>query len=178
LQADLKFKICIFGDFAVGKTALARRYLTNLFDATSRVTLGMEIHVKVIETEGHKIALQIWDFGGQRRFRYLLPTYARGSFGGIFMYDITNKESIADIPEWLAFYNKGLLEEPERVPLLLIGGKLDLTESREVSLNEALNVKVEHKFIDLVECSSKTGENVEQIFEKIVREILKIRGFL
>ncbi len=178
MEADLKFKICIFGDFAVGKTALSRRYLTNLFDASTHITLGMEIHLKVLEMAGHTIALQIWDFAGQKRFRYLLPSYARGSFGALFMYDISNRESIKEVEEWLEAYKEGLRGEAEKIPLTLVGGKSDLADVRQVSQNEALNIKVKHGFIDYLECSSKTGENVERIFDELVKKIMKIQGFI
>lgn len=33
------FKICIFGDGGVGKTSLTQRYLTGLFDVSTKMTL-------------------------------------------------------------------------------------------------------------------------------------------
>jgi len=178
MDADIKFKICLFGDFAVGKTTLATRYLTNLFHKNMRITLGMEIHVKDLEVEGKKINLQIWDFGGQRQFRYLLPAYARGAFGSIYMYDITNKESVEEIGPWLEAYHEGLREDDSQVPRLLVGGKADLKDQRQITKKQAKKLKEKYGFWDLMECSSITGENVEEIFSRLVREIMKLRGFL
>ena len=150
MKEELKFKLCIFGDFAVGKTTLAHRYLTTLFRGTVKVTLGMEIHVKELEMEGHQINLQIWDFGGQRRFKYLLPAYARGSFGGIFMYDISNEDSLTELDDWMDHFYQGLREDISLVPLLLVGGKSDLKMQREVKLEDAKKFQAKYKFIDVI----------------------------
>ena len=36
-----------------------------------------------IYINGKKVKLQIWDFGGEERFRFLLPTYVRGANGAL-----------------------------------------------------------------------------------------------
>jgi small GTP-binding protein len=177
-QSDITFKICIFGAGGVGKTTLARRYLTGLYDLSTKITMGAEIHVKYVEVLQYKVVLQIWDFGGEEQFRFLLPTYARGAFGGIFMYDISRIATTINLEEWLDNFKEGLLEGEEDVPILLVGGKLDLEENRTVTDEDALKLKGKYGFFDLIECSSKTGENVEEIFESIVRAILKHRKFI
>jgi small GTP-binding protein len=175
---DLTFKLCVFGDGGVGKTTLSRRYLTSDFDATTKITLGMEIHVKYIQLEGFKIALQIWDFGGEARFRYLLSGYSRGSFGGIFMYDITRMNTTVSVEDWLSIFRKSLGQEAAETPVLLVGGKSDLEDQRAVSKEEANRIKNTLNFLEIIECSSKTGENVDSIFEIMVKEILKRRDFI
>ena len=140
--------------------------------------MGAEIHVKYMDIMQYKIVLQIWDFGGEEQFRFLLPTYARGAFGGIFMYDITRVGTTLKLAEWLNTFKEGLFKDEKDVPILLVGGKLDLIERRMVSLEEAKRLKEDHGFFDLIECSSKTGENVNEIFEKIVHEIMNYKGFI
>jgi small GTP-binding protein len=138
----------------------------------------MEIHVKYIYIKGYKVALQIWDFGGEERFRFLLKNYARGSFGGIYMYDITRMMTTTSIEQWMTSFRSALLREVNEVPAIIVGGKIDLEEDRGVYKEEAERLKENYNFLELIECSSKTGENVELIFEILVKEILKIRGFL
>ena len=162
----------------MGKTTLSKCFLTGEFDNTVRITMGMEIHVKYLEVEGFKIALQIWDFGGEVQFRYLLKNYARGSFGGIFMYDISRMNTTVYVGEWLETFKETIGEEAPSVPILLVGGKSDLTQERSVSIEEANKIKNDLHFYSLLECSAKTGENVELIFKLLVTEILKIKGFI
>ena len=81
---ELTYKISIFGDSSVGKTTLVDRYITNNFHENIQATLGVSIHVKYLELENGKITLQVWDFGGHRRFKFLISSYAQGSVGVIF----------------------------------------------------------------------------------------------
>ncbi|MCK4688545.1 MAG: GTP-binding protein, partial [Candidatus Lokiarchaeota archaeon] len=85
-MADAMFKICIFGDGGVGKTTLVKRYMTGVFKGDSTMTIGVDFHVKKLEINGLNVSLQIWDFAGEDRFRFLLPSYVIGASGGIFMY--------------------------------------------------------------------------------------------
>ena len=162
----------------MGKTTLARRFLTGLYDVSTKITMGAEIHVKYVEVSEYKVVLQIWDFGGEEQFRFLLPTYARGAFGGIFMYDISRIATTLNLEEWLTTFKEGLFEEEKDVPILLVGGKLDLEENRAVSNEEAQKLKETYGFFDVIECSSKTGKNINLIFEKIILEIMKDKGFI
>jgi len=173
MKSELTYKICIFGNKKVGKTTLTTRYLTSQFDESIRSTLGAAIHIKFLELEKKRIVLQIWDFGGEDSFRFLLPAYSRGSFGGIFMCDITNKESLEKIPEWISVFKEGLEDDEKSNPILMVGGKLDLKEKRQISRKDAEKYLKTYGVFDYIECSSKTGENVELIFKTLVQKIMK-----
>lgn len=175
---SFKFKVLVFGDGGVGKTTLINRYLTGLF-AQGTITIGVDFHIKAVEIEGKKVTLQIWDFAGEDRFRFLLPSYAKGANGVIFMFDITRYTSLNSVNEWLNVFKKSFKEEEvEEVPMIMVGGKLDLNERRTISRIEAENIASEFQFYDYLECSAKTGENVEEIFNKIARIMMEKAGFM
>ncbi len=174
-KREVAYKICIFGDKKVGKTTLAHRYLTKLFNKDIITTLGAEIHIKFLELENIRVVLQVWDFGGEDSFRFLLPAYARGSFGGIFMFDITRNNSLKSVGKWLSVFREGLDEIEKQIPITMVGGKLDLEDNRACSKEEAKTLLKSHKMTNYIECSSITGENVELIFETLVRNIIKER---
>ena len=170
---ELTYKICIFGDKGVGKTTLVNHYITNKFHETIQATLGASIHVKYLELENGKITLQVWDFGGHRRFKFLISTYAQGSAGGIFMFDLTNYESLIALNDWLPEFGKTV----RYVPLIMVGGKLDLEQQRVCKKYEALDIIKSYKFYKYIECSSKTGENVELVFRVLLSKILEDKGY-
>ncbi|TFG01961.1 MAG: GTP-binding protein [Promethearchaeota archaeon] len=175
---SFKFKVLVFGDGGVGKTTLINRYLTGLF-AQGTITIGVDFHIKTVEIEGKKVTLQIWDFAGEDRFRFLLPSYAKGANGVIFMFDITRYTSLNSVNEWLdVFKNSFKEDEVEEVPMIIVGGKLDLNERRTISRSDAENIASEFQFYDYLECSSKTGENVEEIFNKIARFMMEKARFI
>jgi len=175
-KIDFAFKMCVFGDSGVGKSTLINRYITAKFDRDLKSTLGAAILMKFIETETMRITLQIWDFAGEERFRSLLPIYAQGSSAAIFMCDISNRDSITNIDEWLLTFNEGLNNRDPKFPLIVVGGKLDIEEKRSLSMKDIEAILTVRKEFDYLECSSKTGENVDLLFQTIVDKILTYRN--
>jgi small GTP-binding protein len=174
-SADALFKIIIFGDGGVGKTTLVKRYLEGYFEETTKMTVGMDFFVKHVEVEGKQVTLQIWDFGGEERFRFLLPSYVSGASGGIFMYDITRLMSLNHVDEWLEIFSSEYSKKysEDTLPVLMLGGKKDLEYKRSVKKEEAKQVLKEQNCFKFMECSSKTGENVEKVFIELTRELLR-----
>jgi len=167
------FKLCIFGDGGVGKTTLVNRYLTKVFDESIKMTIGADFYVKDLEIEGKKVVIRIWDFGGEQRFKVLLPSFAKGADGGIFMYDITRYTSVKNIDDWLSIFEKSAQDKQINIPIVMVGGKLDLQEKRSVATEDAVELSEKHNLQGYFECSSKTGENVEEIFISITRKIME-----
>ena len=162
----------LFGDSQTGKTTLAHRFLTNLFKDGISMTLGVDFLLKAIEMDGEKVKLQIWDFAGEERFRFLFPSYIRGANGAIFMYDITNYGSLAHVDDWFEIMDK---EIDHKIPLVFVGGKTDLLHLKEISTKKAIEIATSKGADGFIECSSKTGENVHKIFDLLTRLIFKNR---
>ena len=169
----LKFKIPIFGDGGVGKTTLTHRFLNGVFKETYQLTIGMDFYVKKLELDGKKISLQIWDFAGEEKFRFLLPGAVMGANGTIFMYDITRYVTFKNLTNWLTVFNEANEIHDQEFPILLVGSKLDLEGVRTVPKEEAVKFANDNNFIDYIECSSKSGENVEELFAIISKNIVK-----
>ncbi len=172
------FKLCIFGDGGVGKTTLVNRYLTKVFDEDIKMTVGADFYVKDLEVDGKKVVIRIWDFGGEQRFKVLLPSFAKGADGGIFMYDITRYTSVKNIDDWLSIFEKNVREKQIQIPIIMVGGKIDLQEKRSVETEDAVELSEKHNLQGYFECSSKTGDRVEDIFESITRKMMKYTGML
>ena len=169
MDYDLTFKLVLFGDGTVGKTALAQRYLTGLFRDNTKITIGVEFHIKDLNLSGRRVKLQIWDFGGEQRFRFLLPSYCKGANGGLFMYDVTNPRSLLNIDAWMEVLRSST---PPNIPILMVGTKADLVDNRLVKTSEAMEIAKNHKLAGYAEVSAKTGENVESTFETITKLML------
>ncbi|TFG02163.1 MAG: GTP-binding protein, partial [Promethearchaeota archaeon] len=150
---DSKFKICIFGDGGVGKTTLVNRYLTGVFHNSYRITIGADFYVKRIKVASNKVTLQIWDFAGEDRFKFILPTYITGSSACIFMFDITRYSSIKNLNDWMEVFNKGAKNEPNEIPLMMVGGKLDLEFKRAVQTDHAKSIAENNNFYEYIECN-------------------------
>ena len=176
-EPDVLFKVCFFGDGGVGKTTLIGRYLTGIFKTNQTLTIGVDFHVKKIKIGDKLVSLQIWDFAGENRFRFLLPSYVLGASGGIFLYDITRFSSLKNFPEWIEIFKKGFVgAQDKQLPVLMVGSKLDLGYKRAVSSKEAYDLAKEKNLYGYIECSSKDGRNVEDIFIEIAKLMLNRAG--
>ncbi|MHA1933042.1 MAG: Rab family GTPase, partial [Promethearchaeota archaeon] len=157
-------------DSQTGKTTLTHRYLTNLFKEDITMTLGVDFMMKAVDIDNIKVKLQIWDFAGEERFRFLFPSYIKGANGAIFMYDITNYGSLAHVDDWFEIVNKEIKDD---FPIMFVGGKTDLIHLKEVSTRKAMEVAHSKGADGFIECSSKTGENVHKIFQLLTKIIIK-----
>ena len=166
---DHLFKILIIGESGVGKTCFLLRYAENSFVANHLLTIGIDFKIKVIEIEGKSIKLQIWDTAGQDRFRTITKTYYKGSHGVILVYDVCDERSFGNVKNWV---NQIEQNAKSSICKVLVGNKCDkaervITEEQGRKLAEEYNMK-------FYETSAKTGQNVEETFTYLTREILKI----
>lgn len=164
---DFSFKIMMLGDASVGKTSLTIRYISGVFDENLKLTIGLDFYNKTIPFRGKKVQLQIWDFGGAEKFRFLLSQYSKGAHGAFLLYDITNASTLEHLPDWIQIVRKHAGE----IPIILIGSKFDLHEFREVSQEDGIIVAKKYNLASFIELSSKMGTNIEKAFE-IMTEIL------
>jgi len=90
---DYTWKIMMLGDDSAAKTSLTIRYISGFFLDDLKLTIGVDFYSKTTNHNDRKVKLQIWDFGGEERFRFLLHQYCKGANAALFLYDITNRSS-------------------------------------------------------------------------------------
>lgn len=180
LQSEIVFKICIFGDNGTGKTSFINRYLTGIFHSFYSKIEGVDFYSKKVEINSHKVALQIWDFSAEDRYRFLLPSFVSDCHAAIFMFDMTNYESLKHFEEWINMFRKGYSTKTEgrNLPIILVGGKSDLKHKRVISKMQAEKIVSSQNLYLYLECSAKTGENVDLIFKHITNLIKNRTGNL
>jgi len=166
---DYTFKIMMLGDASVGKTSLTIRYIKGFFMQDLRLTIGVDFYSKTTNFKEKIVKLQIWDFGGEERFRFLLTQYCKGANGAFFLYDITNPKSLEHLPDWTQI----IRENAGDIPIMLIGSKLDLDEFRAVPRDAGILAAKKYNLSSFVELSSKTGENVEDSFSVMTETLFE-----
>ena len=164
---DYTWKVMMLGDEDAGKTSLTIRYISGFFLDDLKLTIGVEFYSKTTNYNEKKVKLQIWDFGGEKRFRFLLHQYCKGANAAFFLYNITIPNTFVHLPEWTQI----IREHAGDIPILLVGTKLHLAAQRAITREDAIQAAHLHNLSGFIEVSSKTGQNVEKLFD-IMTEIL------
>ncbi len=123
-----------------------------------------------MNVDGKSVRLLLWDIGGQAQFHKLRTIYFKGSNAALGVYDVTSPQTLLKIPGWVSSIKKTV---KKNIPMVLIGNKIDL--GREVEKSEAEDL-AKRLNCEYLETSAKTGENVEDAFEKIARACLESVG--
>ena len=169
MSKPIVLKVLTAGEGGVGKTTLLHRYVEGKFSSETKMTIGVEFFLKELYIDGQKVMLQLWDFGGQERFRFLLESYVIGARGALLMFDLTRAMTLENIEQWVKICRK---EDPN-LPILFLGSKSDLTEDICVEDDYIEEFKNHFNLYDYLKISSKTGENVALSFENLSRKILE-----
>jgi Ras-related protein Rab-1A len=170
---DATYKVVVFGDNGVGKKAFTQRFHANLFKSDAKMSIGVDFEVKSLEINEKKVKLQIWNFGGEERFRFLVPTYLRSTEGAFYLYDVTNSNTLAHFDDWLSIIRSEASSRGNTFPIILVGNKADLQHKRQVSGEEGINIAKSRGVDGFIECSTKTGENVEEAYDALTRLMMR-----
>ena len=166
---DVLFKIILGGDTSVGKTNIINKYIKNEFHEDFFATIGVEFSHKQFIIDNHKIKAQIWDTAGQERYKSITSAYYKGAKGALIVYDITNKFTFDSVDKWVQDLN---LYGDKNLTLLLVGNKSDLVDKRQVSQEEG-EEKAKSFSLGFIETSACSGDNIDQAFDIMLKEVLK-----
>ncbi|KAG9389656.1 Small GTPase superfamily [Carpediemonas membranifera] len=165
---DYLMKLLLIGDSAVGKSCLLLRFSEDQFTPSFITTLGIDFKLRVIETNGKKIKLQIWDTAGQERFRTITNAYYRGAMGVILVYDVTSRQSFENIQHWMTNIAKNASGDVNKI---IIGNKCDDEENRQVQTEEGQSLADQYG-VPFLEASAKEDINVNEAFYQIAGDIV------
>jgi len=162
----MKVKVCLVGEGAVGKTSLIRRFIHDQFDDRYISTLGAKVSKKERTVKNPKadgeiaIDMTIWDIMGEKGFRELLKeAYFHGAQGILAVCDVTRKDTLGELHDWIAAVHK----VTGQVPIQFLANKADLDKQRAVQEDDVKKVADVHKSPYLF-TSAKTGQGVEEGF--------------
>ena len=165
-----QIKVVIIGDTQVGKTSILSYLKDGHANLNSPSTIGASFQTHFVQTDKETISFQIWDTAGQERFRALTPLYYRSALWAILVFDLTNLDSFLVLSEWI----QDLKEKMENgMNIVLVGNKLDLTDNRVISYEDALNYSKQISAKFYIETSAVTGTGINQLFQQLADETIK-----
>ena len=175
MNYDQTCQILILGDSSVGKTSLIKRYTNGIFKEEYLATVGLDFYSKVEIIDNKTINVKLWDTAGQERFKSLTQSYFKNAEGVLLTYDITNIESFNNLKDWISSIKKNMEGKEIFIPLIILGNKIDMEDSREINKENAEKFANENNY-QYFETSAKTGEGVDNSIRELVKLILKQNG--
>lgn len=168
---DVLFKIILIGDAGVGKSSLLHRFTFDTFEANKQATIGVEFGAKILEIDGTRVKSHIWDTAGQEKYEGITSAYYRGAAGAFIVYDISNQHSYDRVPDWLRKLRQN--GNDSQMIIMLIANKNELKNERVIPTQTALQFAVQNNLL-FMETSALLGKNVNEAFETLYKEILKV----
>ncbi|MFX0074350.1 MAG: Rab family GTPase [Candidatus Hermodarchaeota archaeon] len=163
-------KIIFFCEEGVGKTTFIRKYCLDS-NLIYKKTLGVRFFKLKpdLSLHGYTFSLLFWDIAVSGSMSSLKNLYYKEAEAAIFMYDITNQRSLNYFPDWFV----DIRTYSGNIPVLLVGNKIDLEKKHMASKNHAMTLKERFYLSSLLEISVKSGENIYNMFEELIKVIIK-----
>ncbi len=178
MVVEIKRKILLLGDGAVGKTSLIRKFVTDQFDDKYIASIGTKVTKKVInfklKDDELNLVLLIWDILGQSDFKGVIGASFYGASGAFLVADMTRRPTLENLKKvWLPRVE----EVAKDLPIVFLGNKADLEDQyafREKDIAELADTYDAPHFLT----SAKTGLNVNMAFYRIAYEVAKKGKFV
>lgn len=159
-------KVCLLGGFAVGKTSLVRRYVTNVFSEHYQTTIGVTVEKKMVTIDRQDMMLMLWDLYGEDEFQHVRESYLRGSSGYILVLDGTRKATL----DTARLLQQTVVRTVGPLPFVAIINKSDLRSEWEIdqSVIDQLREQGWPVFLG----SAKLGQGVDELFARLAEMLL------
>ena len=162
-----EYKLVVVGGGGVGKSALTIQLIQNHFVEEYDPTIE-DSYRKTLEVDKELCLLDILDTAGQEEYSALRDQYMRSGMGFLCVFSVVERKTFEEIN---TFRDQILrAKDADRVPMVLVGNKCDLEKDRKVTTNEGMAL-AKNFGCPYIETSAKRRTNVEEAFEKLVREI-------
>ena len=168
-------KICLLGDFNVGKTSLVRRFVEDKFSDRYLSTVGVKVSRKSVnirtQMEIQQIDLLVWDLEGNTKFKSITPSYLKGASGSIVVADLTRAGTFRNLNQHIQLF----LEVNPQGAIIIALNKADLIPQEK--LEQLVKNYQAHGFkriVNIYTTSAKTGENVDNMFDELATAIIDI----
>jgi small GTP-binding protein len=169
--ATIAKKVCLLGDFAVGKTSLVRRFVYNLFDDRYISTIGVKVSRKILSLPSAEditeLSIMLWDLAGSEEFGRVRSSYLRGAAGAVLVCDLTRAATLENLQSYAE--NVGRVNSQPR--LVVAANKRDLADQRQISAAQLDDVATSLDAPYYL-TSAKTGEEVERMFRRLGQLLL------
>ncbi|WP_445633036.1 GTP-binding protein [Nostoc sp. DSM 114161] len=168
-------KICLFGDFGVGKTSLIRQFVESKFSDEYLSTVGVKISRKFVNFYNKSLAneqnlqLLIWDIEGSNKFKTVAQNYFQGSKGAVIVGDVTQPETLNHLQEHIQTF---LAVNPQSYIVVALNKSDMIAPEYLENIRKIYQFSNQAHILDTYITSAKTGNNVNEIFQTLATHLI------
>ncbi len=177
-QLQMRAKVCLVGEPAVGKTSLIRRFVHDDFDDSYVATLQAkfskkETSIALPERDLRvNVDMVVWDIMGDKGHRRLLKeAYFYGAQGILAACDVTRRSTLDDLQDWW----RSVQATVGRIPWVVVVNKLDLSGHYTFGEQRVQRVTAGWDAPSLF-TSAKTGDQVVEAFALLASRMFEAHG--
>ena len=172
MEYDYLFKILVLGNHYTGKTSILHKLTESIDLVNPGPTIGVDFKSTYYnDFLNRNIKLHFWDTGGHPDYDNIIKSYYKNTAAAIIVFDVTNHQSFFDVNFFLN--NLASFSESNiKLPILLIGNKVDKKSKRIVSYQEASNYAEENNLF-YIEIGKEDNDNYMEKFEKFFDSLTK-----
>ncbi|MDF5708411.1 MAG: GTP-binding protein [Nostoc sp. S4] len=174
-MSTISKKICLFGDFGVGKTSLIRQFVECKFSDEYLSTVGVKISRKLVSfskkgiSSEQSLQLIIWDIEGSNKFKAVAQNYFQGSKGAVIVGDVTQPETLNHLQEHIQTF---LTVNPQSYIIVALN-KSDMIAGEYLeNIRKMYQFSNQINVLDTYITSAKTGNNVNEIFQSLANRLI------
>ncbi len=172
-MSTISKKICLIGDFGVGKTSLIRRFVDRQFSDQYLSTVGVKISRKLVGFTGAQksqdLQLLIWDIEGSNKFKAIAPSYFQGAKGAVIVGDVTRQETLDNLSDFI----QSFLAVNPKSHIVIALNKSDIIEAEYLKkLGKIYDFSGQTSVLSTYLTSAKTGNNVDEIFQVLAHALI------
>ena len=133
-------------------------------------TVGASFILHLFMFDGIETTIQIWDTGGQERYRSLGPIYYRDGSCAIAVFDLTSQQSFQELKLYISQFQQHSIDY---LHIAIVGNKYDryLTEGG-VKIDDIEQWAMSKGF-SFYKTSALTGEGVSNMFNSVADLIIQ-----
>lgn len=171
-------KVCLLGDFSVGKTSLVRRFVERQFSDQYLSTVGVKISRKTVAAQATSqqgrvdVQMLIWDLEGNTKFKAITPMYLRGATAALVVADLSRQVTIEHISDHIQEF---LSVNPHGFVIVALNKADKFTKDELSKALNSLQLQKQDKVIDIYLTSAKTGSCVDLMFQKLADQMSKLK---
>lgn len=169
-SAQRHIKLVVVGDGGCGKTCLLISYSQGTFPTTYIPTIfeNYVTNLKIPNSRQH-VELALWDTAGQEEYDRLRPLSYADVDVILICYAVDAPITLGNVKEKWAPEVKHFCPG---IPIILVGTKSDIEGANLIPFDEAELVKRKIGAMAHIRCSSKTTENINDVFDVAIHECL------